>query len=369
MRIGGSSRHQTDNDPLGYAPERKERKSFVARLFKFGWIMFVIGVLVALGLAVDLILRTQALANQPLPQSVLEQQPLTVSPVNPHALSTVTRLRSCIRYDDSGSAVDGEQEFQRNMAHIVSPVPELRNVDRAIPIVAPFDGIVAAVHSQSVIVQALDLFGWTAPPTSRWANDTVLVTASDDPSWRFKAGRIERASGISVGNHVAAGDTLGYIEPTSASADLKLNYANVLPLEWVRARITSTEALLAPRDRGHVVLFDHLADDQRQLWEDAGFILDDLAIPRDARDQQPCPDGMYFDAHTYVPEGRYDECASWRHFHRGTLARTGFDVYGNAVGTTMQREARNHPCAASNAYLTDDEVEPVESGLDFGQGS
>lgn len=316
-----------------------------------GWfakIVLPLAVLGGIAIGMEIVVRSQVLASPPIPATVLDEAVLRVSPVDPEQVVTVTRFRSCIRSDDSGTTADGTQEFQRNMSHIVTLWPHLRAQPRSVPIRAPFDAVVSDIPSSSLLAGLRD-----GP-----SGDELILVAASDPNWRLTIRRIDVVDEVTIGARFATGDVLGHVAENEASFDIKLHHAEPLLTERLRAVATGTPAMATPRDRGHVVLFDHLIESERLRWQAQGFDLDLMAISREDRNDRPCPDGQFFDAHTYVPDGNYDRCLSWRQFHRGTVARDGYDAYGEPVDPMAPQTATDHPCGSPPLVLpSPDEID------------
>lgn len=189
---------------------------------------------------------------------------LTVSPIDPARVTSMSRFRSCAGHDYSGRNVQGQAESERSMKnYLYVDVPWTST--GSVTVRAPFSGTaIATVESDY--------------PLGSW----VRVLHRD--GWVFTAFHVDPQ--VRTGQRVKAGSPIATFPPANAPSFMPERMSE--PEANLDFSLQSTDGRLAP-------FVDSLTPVVRRPWEALGFTPTALTISRADRDAAPCardfPDG------------------------------------------------------------------------------
>jgi hypothetical protein len=195
--------------------------------------------------------------NRPTPTVAPSRTPnsadfITHSPINLAKTSRLSKFRSCVGHDYSGFNAAGQLETNRSMKHYVvttTASPEAY---------MPFDGRIAEIRSER-----------TAYGKQIW------LTTEPDNGWIFIFFHVNPAPGLAAGSSLKAGQLLG-------TAPIRPNDS----FDFTLARFGADQpAFDTP--------FAHMTDTLMAQFAQAGLTLENLVIPKAARDKRPCRFGTY----------------------------------------------------------------------------
>lgn len=189
---------------------------------------------------------------------------LTVSPIEPGVVTSMSRFRSCAGHDFSGQNVQGQAERGRSMKNYLY-VDAPWTATGSVPVRAPFSGTaIVSVEEEYPLgswVRVLHPGGW------------VFTVFHADPS-------------IRDGQKVKAGEQIAVFPPANAPTFMPERMGE--PEANFDFSLQSTDGRIAP-------FLDSLTPSARQAWEARGFTPKALTISKAERDAQPCardyPDG------------------------------------------------------------------------------
>jgi len=73
---------------------------------------------------------------------------ITSNPVDLSQINRISKFRSCIGHDYSGTNSEGRQESNRSMKHYVEPINSLAGTSGELQVFAPFDGRITQDKSE-----------------------------------------------------------------------------------------------------------------------------------------------------------------------------------------------------------------------------
>lgn len=253
---------------------------------------------------------------------------VTASPVDLALVRDVTYFRSCDSNDFSGRSVDepGTVERDRNMRHVLVLSPLHRDTE-AVPVVAPFDGIVTRTDDGSGRL--------AADGTAGGLFASVSITGAALPllgSWSVSLGRV--APTVEPGDRVRAGDVVGYAPPPQWPVVRRKSDDG----PGLASAPVSVEVVLRwnpPLPNGEYLAsyLRYLDSGLAAVHRDAGFDPAVAEISRTTRDAAPC-DGRF----NADPAADYYRGDAWR---RESMQRFGGGVeWGPCTEATLGREAQ-----------------------------
>jgi hypothetical protein len=183
---------------------------------------------------------------------------LTVSPMDPSVVTSMSRFRSCGGHDFSGLNVAGKPERDRSMKHYLY-VDQPWTATGSIPVRAPITG--------TAIVSVEEDY-----PLGSW----VRILSSK--GWEFTAFHVDPT--IRDGQKVSAGQQIAVFPPANAPAFMPERMSE--PQANFDFSLQSTDGRLAS-------FLDWMTPAARSAWEDRGFTPSAMTVSREQRNAQPCP--------------------------------------------------------------------------------
>jgi len=189
---------------------------------------------------------------------------LTVSPMDPSIVTSMSKFRACAGHDFSGLNLQGQSERNRSMKHYVY-VDAPWTATGAVQVRAPISGTAIGSVEKNY-------------PLGSW------VRILDRKGWVFTAFHVDAK--VRDGQKVKAGDVIATFPPANAPTFMPDRMAE--PPANLDLTLQSTDGRMAS-------FIDWLTPSARKAWESRGFSSESLTITKDERDAQPCasdfPDG------------------------------------------------------------------------------
>ena len=182
---------------------------------------------------------------------------LTVSPMDPAVVTSMSRFRSCAGHDFSGMNAQGQAERDRSMKHyLYVSVPW--TATGSVPVQAPFSG--------TAIVSVEEDY-----PLGSW----VRILHRD--GWAFTAFHVDAK--VRDGRKVRAGQCIATFPPANAPAFMPDRMGE--PEANFDFSLQSTDGRLAS-------FVEAMSPSARAPWAARGFTTQALTIARVERDARPC---------------------------------------------------------------------------------
>lgn len=180
---------------------------------------------------------------------------ITSSPIDLSQISGISKVRSCAGHDYSGENIKGEIETNRSMKHYAVPLQQFNNTKGQVKIFAPWDGKIAKIEAASK------------------AGSTGSSIYFKYDGWWFEFGHVEPLENLKVGQKVASGQLIGYVEPSNGSAfDLQFYHSGKY-VDW---------------NKGIDSYINHLSAEVMAQYNKYGFNTENMVITKEYRDQHPC---------------------------------------------------------------------------------
>lgn len=202
--------------------------------------------------------------GRPLGKSTKKPPQLTDSPMDPTAVTYMSKFRSCAGHDFSGMNIQGQAESNRSMKHYLY-VNKPWTATGSIEVVAPFAGTAIVSVEQDY-------------PLGSW------VRILHRNGWAFTAFHIDPS--LRDGQRVKAGDVIGTFPPANAQTFMPERMSE--PEANFDFTLQSTDGRIAS-------FIEWMSPSVRNAWTARGFTTEALTIAKSERDAQSCtkdfPDG------------------------------------------------------------------------------
>jgi len=178
------------------------------------------------------------------------EQFITSNPVDLSQINRISKFRSCIGHDYSGTNSERQQESNRSMKHYVEPINSLAGTSGELQVFAPFDGKI----TQS---------------TSGDRGQQVWISTSN--GWHFIFFHIDLLEQFSDGSSVNSGEHIGYANLLMGAANFDIGLKQFGP---------GIQAFNSP-----FLYMDSAVLDE---YLEKGVTPEDLIISKFERDSNPC---------------------------------------------------------------------------------
>jgi len=130
-----------------------------------------------------------------------DEQFITSNPVDLSQINRISKFRSCIGHDYSGTNSEGQQESNRSMKHYVEPINSLAGTSGKLQVFAPFDGKITQAKSEG-------------------RGQQVWISTSN--GWHFIFFHIDLLEQFSDGSSVNSGEHIGYANLLMGAANFDI---------------------------------------------------------------------------------------------------------------------------------------------------
>ncbi len=194
---------------------------------------------------------------------------ITAVPVDLTQIQKITKYRSCAGHVRAGYNFDRELEYDSSMKHYFYPIPEFQGTIDKVALYAPFDGTVYEIFWEA----DKGYYGRKNP------GNGINLATSADPNVKFGFGHLYFVGDIKVGDHVKAGQLIGYAALGEVGNDFDLD----LTAKQKRTDKNSKEDIEV---LGSV--FDHMTPEVLAEFAKYGITPDNTKFSKEFREANPC---------------------------------------------------------------------------------
>ncbi len=200
-------------------------------------------------------------AANPAPGSESGDKFVVAHPFDLDLIQSFSKYRSCMGHSYSGQTVaGGEEPHNRSLKHYITPLATVLASGGEVPIYAPFDGEISDVQVEQ---QNGDSQVWLTPNPKGIAQ------------WHFIFFHVLLDEGFAKGSAVSAGERIGKANRAHLALGGNFDIA-------VKRNAPFSRPAISPP-------FEHFSDAILADYAARGVTVSDTIIPKEYRDQNPCP--------------------------------------------------------------------------------
>ncbi len=207
-------------------------------------------------------------SGPPTPAEI-DQKFIVVNPLDLTQIKAFSKYRSCMGHDYRGPLVTtGQKESTpRSMKHYIKVKEEFAGKNDLVKAIAPFDGVISNIEKRDPERTPVDQQIWLTPK----------ATITSPRQWHFVFFHLTLRAGLKKGSQVKAGEVIGTARLTRGPENFTDNFDMAIKF----TRPFAAPAIDLP--------LAHATDTVMAEYANYGVTLNDLVIPKEFRDQNPCP--------------------------------------------------------------------------------